>query len=333
MLYPLKFVPVYKDYIWGGRNLERLGRVLPEGLVAESWEISGHPDGISIVANGALAGISLPELLRKYGKEIIGTKLPESYIRQFPLLIKLIDANQQLSVQVHPDDQYAAAHEGGYGKNEMWYIISAEPGASIIYDLVPGTTRETLAAAIGEGRIENNLKTVPVVAGDVFNIPAGMVHGLGAGIIVAEIQQSSNLTYRLYDYNRTDAKGRQRPLHIEQALEVIDFKSAGQRRKLAGIIKQNHSGFLRKELIANEYFEVDICELDGEVVQNTNGQRFFSYIFLEGDGKINCLGGSVNYKAAESILVPAAIGEYTIEGKAKFLKVGIPMKTTVQFNV
>lgn len=333
MLYPLKFVPVYKDYIWGGRNLERLGRVLPEGIVAESWEISSHLHGISIVANGPLAGNSLPELLNNFGPEIIGTKLPKSYIRQFPLLIKLIDANQQLSVQVHPDDEYAATHEGGYGKNEMWYILSAEPGASIIYDLVPGTTRETLAAAIGEGRIENNLKTVPVVAGDVFNIPAGMVHGLGAGIIVAEIQQSSDLTYRLYDYNRIDAQGNKRPLHIEQALEVIDYKSAGQRGKLAGTIKQNQPGFLRKELITNRYFEVDICELDGEVVQNTDGQRFFSYTFLEGAGKINYLGGSVGFKAAESILVPAAIGDYTIEGKAKFLKVSIPLKATASFNL
>lgn len=324
MFYPLKFVPVYKDYLWGGRNLERFGRNLPQGLVAESWEISGHPDGISIVANGELAGLSLPELLVKFGREIIGTKVSERYINQFPLLIKLIDANEKLSVQVHPGDEYAAVHEGGFGKNEMWYVVSAEPGAAIIYDLVPGTTRETLDAAIREGRIENCLKTVPVVAGDVFYIPAGMVHGLGAGIIVAEIQQSSNLTYRLFDYNRTDAKGNKRPLHIEQALEVIDFKSAGQRGKVEGVIKESKPDFLRKELIANEYFEVDICELDGEVVQNTDGQRFFSYTFLEGAGKINHRGGSVNFKTAESILVPAAVGGYGIEGKAKYLKVSIP---------
>lgn len=325
MFYPLKFIPVYKDYLWGGRNLERFGRSLPQGLVAESWEISGHPDGVSIVANGELAGLSLPELLVKFDKEIIGTKLYERYINQFPLLIKLIDANQKLSVQVHPDDEYAAAHEGGYGKNEMWYIVWAEPGAAIIYDLVPGTTREILDAAIREGRIENYIKTVPVVAGDVFNIPTGMVHGLGAGIIVAEIQQSSNLTYRLFDYNRTDAKGNKRLLHIEQALEVIDYKSAGQRGKVEGVIKENKPGFLRKELIANEYFEVDICELDGEVVQNTDGQRFFCYTFLEGVGKIKYKEGSVNFKTAESILVPAAIEDYMIEGKAKYLKVSIPV--------
>lgn len=324
MLYPLKFVPVYKDYIWGGRNLERLGRDLPEGIVAESWEISGHPDGISIVANGELAGLSLPELLTKFDKEIIGTEPYERYINQFPLLIKLIDANQKLSVQVHPDDEYAVVHEGGYGKNEMWYIVSAEPGAEIIYDLVPGTTRETFAAAVREDQIDDYLMTVPVFAGDVFYIPAGMVHGLGAGIVVAEIQQSSNLTYRLYDYNRTDAKGNKRPLHIEQGLEVIDFKSAGQWGKLEGIIKEHKLGFLRKELIINEYFEVDICELDGEIVRNTDGQRFFSYTFLEGNGKISYTGGSVKYKAVESILVPAAVGDYTIEGKTKYLKVSVP---------
>jgi mannose-6-phosphate isomerase len=325
MFYPLKFIPVYKDYLWGGRNLERFGRSLPQGLVAESWEISGHPDGVSIVANGELVGLSLPELVFKFDKDIIGTKLYERYSNQFPLLIKLIDANQKLSVQVHPDDHYAAAQEGGYGKNEMWYVVSAEPGAEIIYDLVPGTTRETFTTAIREDRIENYLKTVPVVAGDVFNIPAGMVHGLGAGIIVAEIQQSSNLTYRLFDYNRTDAQGNKRPLHIGQALEVIDFKSAGQRGKIAGVIKENKPGFLRKKLIANEYFEVDICELDGEVVQKTDGQRFFCYTILEGAGNINYKGGSVNFKTVESILVPAVIGDYIIEGKAKYLKVSIPV--------
>lgn len=324
MFYPLKFVPVYKDYIWGGRNFERLGRDLPEGIVAESWEISGHPDGISVVANGEFAGLSLPELLTKFGKEIIGTKLPDRYIKQFPLLIKLIDANQQLSVQVHPDDQYAAVHEGGYGKNEMWYVVSANPGAAIIYDLVPGTTRETFTAAVRENRIENYLKTVPVVAGDVFYIPAGMVHGLGAGIIVAEIQQSSNLTYRLYDYNRTDARGDKRPLHIEKALEVIDFDSAGQRKKITGAVKENKPGLLRKELIANRYFEVELTELDGEMRQSATGERFFCYTFLEGDGKIIYQGGSVSFRAAESILAPATLGNYTIEGKTKLLKVGIP---------
>lgn len=326
MFYPLKFLPVYKDYLWGGRNLEKLGRILPEGRVAESWEVSTHPDGVSVIANGEFAGMTLPELLAKYGEQIIGTKLPLEFVAQFPILIKLIDANQKLSVQVHPDDGYARNHEGGYGKNEIWYIISANPGAEIIYDLVSGTSRETLNEAVRENRIGSCLKTIPVAAGDVFNIPAGMVHALGAGIVVAEIQQSSNLTYRLYDYGRTDAQGNKRPLHIEKALGVIDYDSAGQAKKIRGIIKDNTPGLVKKELIANRYFEVDIFELDGEAHETTGGERFFSYTFLEGAGWFIYQGGSLQFKTAESILIPAALGEYRIEGKAKFLKVGLPIK-------
>ncbi len=325
MLYPLKFKPVYKDYIWGGRNLEKMGRDLPEGLIAESWEISAHPDGVSIITNGRFAGMGLPELLAQYGTQIIGSKLPPEYAAQFPILIKLIDANQKLSVQVHPDDRYARTHEGGYGKNEMWYIIAAEPGAEIIYDLVPGTTRRKFGAAVRENRIESCLKTMPVTAGDAFNIPAGMVHGLGAGIMLVEIQQSSNLTYRLYDYDRTDSLGKKRPLHIEKALEVIDFNSVGQAGKLKGIVKENAPGLKRKELIANRYFEVDLYELDGQLKEATAGERFFGYTFIEGNGSILYQGGSLPFKTAESVLIPATLGDYVIEGKTKFLKVGLPI--------
>ena len=324
MFYPIKLIPVYKDYIWGGRNLERLGRSLPEGIVAESWEVSAHPDGVSIVANGEFAGFSLPELLVKYGKLIIGTKLPEEYIHQFPLLIKLIDANQQLSVQVHPDDQYARNHEGGYGKNEMWYVIAADPGAEIIYGLVSGTTRESLGEAVRENRSESCLNTIPVSAGDAFNIPAGMVHGLGAGIVLVEIQQSSNLTYRLYDYNRRDVLGNKRPLHIEKALEVINYNSVGQAGKLEAVVAENRPGLVRKQLVANHFFEVDLYELDGEIPENTAGERFFSYTFIEGGGRFIYQGGALRFKMAETILIPAALEDYTIEGKTKYLKTSIP---------
>lgn len=325
MFYPLKFIPVYKDYLWGGRNLEKLGRTLPEGIVAESWEISAHPDGVSIIANGEFAGMTLPDLIIKLGKEIIGTKLPESYIHQFPLLIKLIDANQKLSVQVHPDDEYARAHEGGYGKNEVWYIIAANPGAEIIYGLKPGTTRESLSEAVLEKRIGSCLQTIPVAAGDFFYIPAGLVHGLGAGIMVAEIQQSSNLTYRLYDYDRTDAQGNKRPLHIEKALEVINFNSSGQIGKSRGLVKESRPGLVIKELIANDFFQIDLFELDGVIEESTGAERFFAYTFLEGDGRINYHRDSLQFKAGESVLAPAALGDYIIEGKAKFLEIKLPV--------
>ena len=324
MFYPIKLVPVYKDYLWGGRNLEKLGRALPEGTVAESWEVSAHPDGVSIVANGEFTGMSLSELLVKFDKQIVGTALPDVYAHQFPLLIKLIDANKKLSVQVHPDDHYARTHEGGYGKNEMWYIIAADPGAEIIYGLVPGTTRDTLEKAVRENRIESCLQTISVAAGDVFSIPAGMVHGLGAGIVLVEIQQSSNLTYRLYDYNRADVHGNKRPLHIEKAMEVIDFGPPGQAGKLENIRSQEVPGLVKRQLIADRYFEVDLYELDGEIHETTAGERFFCYTFIEGSGRFSYQGGVLQFKKAESVLIPAALGDYSIEGRTKYLKTAIP---------
>lgn len=210
ILYPLKFQPVYKDYLWGGRNLEKLGRRLPAGKAAESWEVSGHADGVSIIANGEHSGLSLPEFFRRFGQKAMGSALPRQYIQEFPLLVKLIDAQDRLSVQVHPTDEYARTHEGGFGKNEMWYIIDAKPGARLIYDLVPETDQEKFAQAIARGTIGDCLQSVEVQPGDVFNIPAGLVHGIGEGILLAEIQQSSNLTYRIYDYDRVDAQGREK---------------------------------------------------------------------------------------------------------------------------
>lgn len=213
MLYPFQFIPVYKDYIWGGRNLERLGKELPEGKVAESWELSCHPDGMSVVKNGTLRGRTLQGLIDEYGSKITG----DYRTKTFPLLVKLIDAADKLSVQVHPDDNFALAHEGEFGKNEFWYVLDAKPDAYLIYDFKPSITRSDFEKAVCEDRVGDCLQIVPVRAGDFLNIPAGLIHSIGEGILLAEIQQSSNTTYRIFDYNRTDAKGTKRPLHLEKA--------------------------------------------------------------------------------------------------------------------
>jgi mannose-6-phosphate isomerase len=319
-LYPLKFFPVYKDYLWGGRNLEKLGKALPAGIIAESWEISAHPDGVCTIANGEMAGLSFPDYLKRFGRDAIGRLLPEHYAAQFPLLVKLLDANQQLSVQVHPDDEYAGTHGGGLGKNEMWYIIDAKPGASIIYGVRPGTTRESLGRAVREGRILDCLQQVRVAPGDVFDIPAGMVHGLGAGIVLAEIQQSSNLTYRIYDYDRIDAQGNKRPLHVEPALEVIDFQSAGREPKLQTAPVALGTVGTRARLVANDYFITELYEVNGTFPEQAEGERFFINIFIAGEGIIRYQGGVLPVKAAESVFIPATLGKYTVEGRLKFLK-------------
>jgi mannose-6-phosphate isomerase len=324
VLYPLKFHPVYKDYLWGGRNLERLGKKLPDGIVAESWEVSAHPDGVSLITNGEYAGSTLPDYLRRFGRAAIGSALPEAYAQQFPLLIKLIDANQKLSVQVHPDDLYAQSHEGGYGKNEMWYIISAEPGSRIIYDVKPGVSRDSLAQAVRENRIADCLQTVPVSAGDAFNIPAGKVHGLGAGIVLAEIQQSSNLTYRLYDYDRTDAAGHKRPLHIDKGLDVIDFAAAGRDPKIKGQRFSLGQAGVKELLVANRYFGVELYDLDGELGETTAGERFFIYTFISGTGEIRYAGGVLPIEPAESVFIPAGLGDFIVAGQLKYLKSYVP---------
>lgn len=321
MLYPLKFKPLYKDYIWGGRNLAVLGKVLPpEGIVAESWEISCHKNGSSIVANGKYKDTSLPELISSLGRAIIGTSLSQRDVEKFPLLIKLIDAQNNLSVQVHPDDAYANANENGeYGKNEMWYIISAKPGAKLIYDVIPGTTREKFAATIADNTVESCLQTVEVSAGDVINIPAGLVHAIGKGIILAEVQQNSDTTYRVYDYGR---KGRE--LHIRKALDVIDFNSAGRSIKSRGLELSLGGECSKRIVVANQYFCTEIYSIKGSVQENADGRKFSIYIFIEGSGAIFWDAERLPVRAGESVLIPADMGEFSLQGDFTALKAYVP---------
>lgn len=325
MLYPLKFKPVYKDYIWGGRNFSKFERVLPTGIIAESWDLSSHPAGISIASEGELKGISLPELLKIYKSKLIGTNFPESNISDFPLLVKLIDANDNLSIQVHPDDEYAVVFEdGGLGKNEMWYIIDAKPGSKLVYGLKPGITKEIFSDAIYNGDIENCLRYIEVAPGDIINIPAGVVHAIGEGILIAEIQQNSNTTYRVYDYNRVDHNGNKRPLHIEQALDVINFSISGKKTKSTGLKVMISEDCYKTYVIANRFFAAEIYELNGKVLEETNDTKFFIYIILEGEGEIKHQAGITNMKAGDTILIPATLGSYILEGSFKALKAYIP---------
>ncbi len=328
MLYPLKFKPLYKDYIWGGRNLAILGKPLPsEGIVAESWEVACHKNGSSIVANGCYEGTPLPELLTMFGSELAGKALPQQDIKKFPLLVKLIDAENDLSVQVHPDDAFAHKHENGeYGKTELWYIINAKPGARLVYGVVPGTTRESFEAAAARNDVESCLNSIEVYSGDVIYIPAGTVHAIGKGIILAEIQQNSDTTYRIYDYGRVG-----RELHIEKALQVIDFSSTGRREKYTGIElpipgagKKKIGAGKKKIIAANKYFCTEVYDIDGIVYENADGSRFHIYVFTSGDGSVSWEGGELPVTSGESVLIPASLGKYHITGRFTALKVYKP---------
>ncbi len=321
MLYPLKFKPLFKEYIWGGRNLAMLGKALPEeGIVAESWEVACHKNGSSVVANGAYEGISLPDMIAKFGRKLIGASVYHTDFSRFPLLVKLIDAENNLSVQVHPDDAFAFVNENGEcGKNEMWYIISAKPGAKIVYDVVPGTTWESFAEAVMENDVASCLNSIEVFPGDIINIPAGVVHSIGKGIMLAEVQQNSDATYRVYDYGRTG-----RELHIDKALKVINFSMVGRKSKYTGIKLATSSGCSRRITVANNYFCTEVYDVNGAICDITNGSRFYIFVFISGNGSIIWNSGEMTVNAGESLLIPAALGRYTLTGEFTALKIYKP---------
>jgi len=323
MWYPLKFKPVFKESLWGGRNLEKLGKILPEGIIGESWELSCHPDGISIVANGELAGTPLPLLLGKFGRDLAGDALPEKQLTKFPLLIKFIDAKEWLSVQVHPDDGYAGAHENGQsGKTEMWYILSARPGAQLVHGTVPGVARLTLARSLREGNIAKCLNYIRVSPGDAVYIPAGLLHAVGKGILLAEIQQSSNLTYRVFDYDRVDRHGQKRPLHLEKALEVIRFIPPPG--KIKGLEIKLSPEDRKICLVACAGFAAELYLINNEAQEKTDDSKFFVYIFTAGEGIIEYGSKFIHVKRGDTVLIPAVLGSYRLKGRFEALKTYVP---------
>ncbi len=218
-MYPLKFENLYFEKVWGSRDLESFRENLPSGKIGESWDVSCHPHGVSVVSNGKYKGMKLDELIRQEGAKLLGTKIPTD---KFPLLVKLLNTSDKLSVQVHPDDEYALKVEGEMGKTEVWYVVEANEGAKLILG-TNGCTKKQFEMAIKEGNPEKYMNVVEVKKGDVYLIKSGLIHTMGEGLIIAEIQQNSDTTYRVYDYNRG------RELHIEKALDVIDFNLVGKK--------------------------------------------------------------------------------------------------------
>ncbi|HSG17017.1 MAG TPA: type I phosphomannose isomerase catalytic subunit, partial [Anaerolineae bacterium] len=251
-----------KDYIWGGRNLERLGRQLPSGITAESWDIAAHQNGTTMVDNGHYAGKLLTEVQQELGLDLIGRNSSWAQDRgKFPLLVKLLDANRPLSVQVHPNDDYAMANEGNeLGKSEMWVVLHAEPDARLILGVKPGTSRASFRQAILDGRLEPLLHSFPAKTDDYICVPAGSLHAIMGGLIIAEIQQNSDTTYRVYDWNRLGSDGRPRPLHVEKALDVINFQQVEPGLSPAMLVAED-SGISRYLLCKNRYFVTERLEM------------------------------------------------------------------------
>jgi mannose-6-phosphate isomerase len=320
--YPLTFEPIYKKKIWGGRKLaEVFKRELPGNKIGESWELAAHPNGTSIVNNGPLKGTSLRDLVQKFPLQVIGNEHQEVSKKGFPLLIKFLDASDRLSVQVHPDDHYSGLVEGEQGKTEMWYIINAEPGARLVYGVKPGISKERFADALQKGQLESCLNEIEVKKGEVYFIPAGTVHAIMEGILIAEIQQNSDTTYRVYDWNRPGKDGNPRPLHIKQALEVINF-SQENGNNLPLVV--NNKDYLKEYLTICPYFAVELFKLSGEIPLYPDGERFYILISLAGQGEIICNDINLEIKPGMTILLPAVLEEVIIRGKLQFINTYIP---------
>ena len=306
MLYPLKFAPILKDKIWGGTKLKTLfGKPATSDHLGESWELSGYEGDESVVTNGFLAGNNLAELLEVYMGDLVGDKVFERYGLTFPLPFKLIDANDNLSIQVHPNDEMARTRHNSLGKTEMWYVVDADPGAELIIGFAHDSSKEEYSEAVERGEVERLLQRVPVQRGDVFFIPAGLVHAIGRGVVVAEIQESSDITYRIYDYKRKDANGHERELHVAQALDVINF-AASRQPKTPYEPKLNEP----VTLVSCDYFTTNTLHFDREVVRDYAPlDSFVAYMCLDGAFTIVCDGSETPVQRGETVLVPAAINE------------------------
>ena len=319
LLYPLKFDPVYKQIVWGGTNISRFfHRNIPLDQVAESWELCCRKDGISVVSSGALKGIGLNDLISKYTDKLMGLKTYQKFGTHFPLLIKIIDANENLSVQVHPDDAYAKANGEDSGKNELWYVLDAKENAKIVYGVKMDESKENFRRAVSEHEIEQTLFMVDAKPGDIFNVPAGKIHAILSGILIAEIQQNSNTTYRIYDWGRVDAEGRGRTLHTAQALEVIDFNAQNQLEVCPQITdnKDYHTDLV----LRSEYFNIDRISIHHSFISATVGS-FIVLMCMKGDGAIVYDGGTCSIIFGETILLPACIGNFTISGIMTLLSI------------
>lgn len=315
-LYPLTFTPALRDYIWGGRNLEKLyGRRLPPGPVAESWEISGHPTAPTVVDAGPWQGQPLPAVLAACGADLVGSRAAWALERdKFPLLVKLLDAEERLSVQVHPGDEYALAHaHGELGKTEMWYILHARPGAQLILGLKPGVTRQAFRQALAENTVQACLHHLPVTADDALFVPAGTLHAILEGVVALEVMQNSDTTYRVYDWGRVGADGQARTLHVEDALEVIDFRQV-EPGPYQPVRVANEPGIARDEISRSQYFVVEKVTLSPGAVYagRTQGETLEIWGTLQGRSQLTWAGEAVSLPAIRFCLVPAGLGDFAV---------------------
>ncbi len=315
--YPIKFIPILQERIWGGYKLHTvLGKEAKPLPIGESWEISTIPDNVSIVENGFLKGESLQDLIHTYKADFVGEKVYTNYGENFPLLIKFIDAKTDLSVQLHPNDDLAQKRHNCSGKEEMWYIMSAEKDSRLLFGFNQELSKDTYLNHLKNNTLPEVLHSEKIKEGAVYHIPAGRVHAIGSGVVLAEIQQSSDVTYRLYDWDRKDTKGKGRELHTEQALDAIDFSIPNNfKTKYKAILNS------RSSVIRSPNFVTNILELNTLMrIETTHKDSFTIYMCVSGAGQISTKDFTTNIKMGETVLIPASVKNYQIMPESNYIK-------------
>lgn len=317
-LYPLQFEPILKERIWGGTKLKTfLNKPITSNITGESWEISTVENDVSVVANGSLKGKSLNELINEFPEAVLGTKVYDQFGKQFPLLFKYLDAREDLSIQLHPNDELAKKRHNSFGKTEMWYVMQADTDAQLIVGFKEKSSPEEYIKNLNNKTLLTILDSKKVKQGDVFMLDTGTIHAIGAGIVIAEIQQTSDITYRVYDFDRVDANGKTRELHIDLALEALNYEKI-----------QSQRFYSKTENIANEivncnYFTTNFIPLDGNIEIYKNQTSFTVYMCVEGDFKLTFDNESYSYEKGDTVLIPAAITDFQLSGKASILEIYI----------
>lgn len=315
--YPLYFEPIFKERIWGGNKLETLGKTLPHAAIGESWEIAMVGEDVSRIINGVYQGLSLDVLITNFPEQVLGRKVYQQFGKQFPLLFKFLDAKTDLSIQLHPNDALAQKRHQSYGKTEMWYIMQADPGARIILGFENNSSPEQYISHLENKTLPSVLKAYEVQKGDVYFIETGTIHAIGGGILLAEIQQTSDITYRVYDWDRVDAHGKARELHVDLALEAIDYQAKETQ------IHYPTTPDKQNLLVDSPFFTTHYIDLTKRLEINKKDDSFLVYICTEGTCNLVTHQSSYRLSKGQTILVPAALTQFQLEGQAQLLEVFI----------
>lgn len=316
--YPLQFEPILKERIWGGEKLKTiLNKPIVSKITGESWELSTVEGDVSVVANGVLKGKSLMDLINDMPDEILGTAVYKRFGKQFPLLFKYLDAREDLSIQVHPNDTLAKERHNSFGKTEMWYVMQADTDARIIVGFKEDSSKEEYLQHLNDKSLVSILDDVKAKSGDVFFLETGTVHAIGAGLVVAEIQQTSDITYRLYDFDRKDAQGNTRELHVDLALDAINYNKVDTQKRYE--TKTNTSNVV----VDCPYFTTNFIPLENKIEVAKSGETFTVYMCIEGSFEIEYDGFKHLYKKGDTVLVPAEINAFVLNGNASILEIYI----------